>query len=258
MAALLALSPKLREHSTTHRHTALRGARRLMNVRVGCGAPANNRGAQMANHLCMRARRQCVRRVQPAPARPCDWTATRAQALGRRGARRGRVSPSEGAAAMDKKVITLETGWADMEAGIAKLIRFLEGDEGEVIGVEQYMHLYTYVRARGGRARASGAQGRGAKGRSERRVTSPRRVSKVRGPDVPSQGVCAPFGARGRPAIVCGLCVRVRAAGRFVGAREVTRGRGWREILTCPHVPCGRVVPSAMRLAPDARERAVR
>ena len=229
-----------------------------MNVRVGCGAPANNRGAQMANHLCMRARRQCVRRVQPAPARPCDWTATRAQALGRRGARRGRVSPSEGAAAMDKKVITLETGWADMEAGIAKLIRFLEGDEGEVIGVEQYMHLYTYVRARGGRARASGAQGRGAKGRSERRVTSPRRVSKVRGPDVPSQGVCAPFGARGRPAIVCGLCVRVRAAGRFVGAREVTRGRGWREILTCPHVPCGRVVPSAMRLAPDARERAVR
>ena len=79
---------------------------------------------------------------------------------------------------MDKKVITLETGWADMEAGIAKLIRFLEGDEGEVIGVEQYMHLYTYVRARGGRARASGAQG-GVR-RGVQRGVSPRRAASLK------------------------------------------------------------------------------
>lgn len=130
---------------------------------------------------------------------------------------------------MDKKVITLETGWADMEAGIAKLIRFLEGDEGEVIGVEQYMHLYTYVRARGGRARASGAQGRGAKGRSERRVTSPRRVSGGRRRACPRRASVRLLARAGALLSYAGcVCASVRQGGLLGRVRPAAAAAGGR------------------------------
>mmetsp|Transcript_133 Transcript_133/g.406 ORF Transcript_133/g.406 Transcript_133/m.406 type:complete len:742 (+) Transcript_133:275-2500(+) len=45
----------------------------------------------------------------------------------------------------DKKIIDLESGWAEMEAGIEKLEAILEGDESCKIDCELWINLYTTV-----------------------------------------------------------------------------------------------------------------
>lgn len=121
---------------------------------------------------------------------------------------------------MDKKVITLETGWADMEAGIAKLIRFLEGDEGEVIGVEQYMHLYTYVRARRGGVR-----------RGVQRGVSPRRAAslKYEGRTCPRRASVRLLARAGALLSYAGcVCASVRQGGLLGRVRPAAAAAGGR------------------------------
>lgn len=43
------------------------------------------------------------------------------------------------------KVIDLDEGWANMEVGVTKLIRILEGDKKESFNAVSHIHLYTYV-----------------------------------------------------------------------------------------------------------------
>ncbi|KIY98613.1 Cullin-1 [Monoraphidium neglectum] len=44
-----------------------------------------------------------------------------------------------------KKPVELEEGWKDMQAGINKLIRILEGENESQFNAEQYMKLYTTI-----------------------------------------------------------------------------------------------------------------
>jgi hypothetical protein len=46
---------------------------------------------------------------------------------------------------MEPTPVELETGWRDMDAGVARLKRILHGVDGVSFSSQEYIHLYTYV-----------------------------------------------------------------------------------------------------------------
>lgn len=45
----------------------------------------------------------------------------------------------------DRRPLELEEGWGEMEKGIDKLIRLLEGEDETQFNAQLYMHLYTTI-----------------------------------------------------------------------------------------------------------------